>query len=434
MLPASSSPPGPRSCAHAGVRSIEVRIERIATGGDGVGRSADGRVVFVPLVAPGEWVRATVIEETPRFARAELEVVLALAAERVEPGCALFGACGGCSLMHLSPTAQLAAKDGIVADHLVRPGLVEAARVARSRPSPDGWRFRHRMRFHARHGKLGLFRAKSQSLVEVATCPVASPRIEALLPALAATVAAPPLVALEIEIVDDGSACALALSAVAPGALDVEALARRFHALPGVGSVIARAGSRRVVHGGARAPDEAPAGSFRQANPAANAWLRSRVAEVVGAASDPEADDEVLELYAGSGNFTLELAARGQRVLAVEQDPHAAAAGERAAKERGVPAGTVRFVRSSVEPFLAARAPHARRVLVNPPRIGLAAKTPAALAGLGARRVVYVSCNPATLGRDLARFREHGFVIESVEPIDLFPHTAHVECVAVLTR
>ncbi len=425
ILPAAASELG---------ASMEVRIERIATGGDGVGRLPDGRVVFVPLVAPGEVVRATVVEQAARFVRAELEAVLAPAADRVVPGCALFGACGGCSLMHLSPEAQLAAKDGIVADHLVRPGSIEAARVAPTHPSPEVWRFRHRMRFHARRGKLGLFRAKSQSLVEVETCPVAAPPIEALLPALAATVAAPPIVALEIEVVDDGSVCALAVSAVEPGAVDVEALARRFHAVPGVGSVVARAGSRRIVRGGASVPDQAPAGSFRQANPTANAWLRSRVVEAVSAAGDLDADDDVLELYAGSGNFTLALAARGERVLAVEQDPHAAAAGERAARERVVPAGEIRFVRTSVEPFLSARAPQARRVVVNPPRIGLSPRTPAAIAALGARRVVYVSCNPATLGRDVARFREHGFTIASVEPIDLFPHTAHVECVAVLTR
>ncbi|MFN7952804.1 MAG: TRAM domain-containing protein [bacterium] len=409
-----------------------MRIERIATGGDGVGRSADGRVVFVPFAAPGETVRASCVEEAPRFLRARLEAVLAPSAERVEPRCALFGICGGCSLMHLSPPAQLAVKDGIVADHLVRPGLVEASRVAPTRPSPEHWHFRHRMRFHARRGKLGLFRPKSQSLVEIARCPVSAPRIDALLAPLAVRVAEVPTTALEIEIVDDGAACALAVSAVAPAVVDLEALARRFQAVPGVTSVVARAGARRFVVGDAIAHDAAPPGSFRQANPLANEWLRTRVADAVDAAG-PGAD-EVLELYAGGGNFTSAIAARGHRVLAVEQDPHAVAAGERAANGRPAGAAPIRFVRASVEPFLRGRAPRAACVVLNPPRIGLPAKTAPAIARLGARGLIYVSCNPATLGRDLARLRDEGFEVQSVEPIDLFPHTAHVECVAILRR
>lgn len=411
---------------------VEVAIERIATGGDGVGRLADGRVVFVPFTAPGEKVAVEITEEEARFARARPVAVLTRSPERVEPRCALFGACGGCTFQHLAAPAQLAAKDRIVADHLVRPGHVAAERVRPTRGSPLAWGFRHRMRFHGRRGRLGLFRHASQELVEVAACPVASPAIEGLLAPLAEAVRAWPNVALEIEIVDDGGSLSLAVSFVERGAAAPEDVVDALAALPDVALVVGNADGRRIVAGGATGAGTAtaaPPGSFRQANPAANQALREQVAAAVGPGAGA-----VLELYAGSGNLSAVIAAAGHPVIAVEHDRHAVTAGERLAERLPRGAASVRFVHANVGPFLRGRAPRVPIVVMNPPRIGLPAKTAPAIAHLGAERLVYVSCNPATLGRDLARLVAEGFAVHEVQPIDLFPQTAHVECVAVLTR
>ncbi|MBK7976873.1 MAG: class I SAM-dependent RNA methyltransferase [Deltaproteobacteria bacterium] len=412
-------------------REAEVTIERIATGGDGVGRLADGRVVFVPFAAPGEHVAVEITEAEERFARARPLVVLRRSPERVEPRCAVFGECGGCTFQHLSAAAQLAAKDRIVADHLVRPGHVAAERLLPTRPSPQVWAFRHRMRFHARRGRLGLFRHASQELVEVASCPVASVGIEAILPALAAAVSAWPDTALELEIVDDGHTTSVAVSFVERGTADPVRVATALAGLPSVAQVVARDGTRRIVLGGAPGADgaAAPPGSFRQANPGANQGLREQVAAAVG-----PGEGTVLELYAGSGNLSAAIAATGHPVIAVEHDPHAVAAGERLTERLPRGSASVRFVRASVGPFLRGRAPRVPIVVMNPPRVGLPAKTAPAIARLGAERLVYVSCNPATLGRDLGRLVAEGFTVREVQPIDLFPQTAHVECVTVLTR
>lgn len=429
----SDEPAIPASGARSLLGTVtEVAIERIATGGDGVGRLTEGRVVFVPFTAPGEKVAVEITEAEERFARARVVAVLTRSPERVEPRCALFGACGGCTFQHLAAPAQLAAKDRIVADHLVRPGHVAAERVRPTRPSPLVWGFRHRMRFHARRGRLGLFRHASQELVEVAACPVASPPIEALLPALAAALPAWPDAALEIEIVDDGGALSLAVSFVERGAAAPEAVVDALAALPEVALVVANDGGRRIVAAaasGGGAASAAPPGSFRQANPAANEVLREQVAAAVGPGAGT-----VLELYAGSGNLSAAIAAAGHPVIAVEHDRHAVTAGARLAERLPRGAASVRFVHASVGPFLRERAPRVPIVVMNPPRIGLPAKTAPAIARLGAERLVYVSCNPASLGRDLARLVAEGFTVHEVQPIDLFPQTAHVECVTVLTR
>jgi 23S rRNA (uracil1939-C5)-methyltransferase len=369
---------------------VELAIDRLAYGGDGVARH-DGVVVFVPFTAPGERVRARVTEVRKRFARAALEDVLVPSPERRAPPCRYFGACGGCQLQHLTEAAQREAKVGFVRDALRRIGGADW-----SGPLPmlaaDGFGYRLRARLAARGGRLGYHRADSHEVVDVERCPLLVPALDqALAAARAARVPLPRELVLAAG--DDGVAAAPAL----PGLPDREL-------------------RRRVGAHGYRLA----AGAFFQAN--------AQLLEALVAAAVPEGGGALaLDLFAGVGLFTLPLAQRFARVVAIEADP--------AAVEllRANAPANVEVVAADAAVWLA-RASFAEPpdlALLDPPRAGAAGVLPA-LAAARARRIAYVACDPATCARDLAPLLAGGWRLQSVTALDLFPQTFHVETVVHL--
>lgn len=386
---------------------VDLVIDSLAAGGDGVGRAPDGRVVFVPLSAPGDRVRVRLVEERARFARGEIETLLAPGPARVAPRCPVFGTCGGCAWQHLDDRAQAVAKQAIVRDALARiAGLAEAPALAYT-PSPSPYGYRGRARVRVERGGVGFRRRGSHELCAVADCPLLAPPLAA---ALAALAAAPPRARGEWELaLGEGGAVRVAPLA-GPGA---QAGAR----LP-----LRAAGERLAVS----------AGVFVQAN----ALLLDELAEAVLGAAGRGAT--ALELFAGAGFFTLGLARRFAQVVAVESDPAASrdlAHNVRDAGLAGGPPGRVRVVEARVEAWLAAGeaerlAPEV--VVLDPPRGGVGAQAAAILARLPARRVVHLSCDPATLARDLAVFVAHGWRVTALHAFDLFPQTPHVEVLALL--
>lgn len=375
-----------------GGEELTLEVERLAAGGDGIARDASGRVVFVPGTAPGDRVHAVVVEARRRFARARVVEQLASGPDRVAPRCPVFGTCGGCTWQHLAYPAQVAAKAAILRDAWTRlgrlpdPGPVEVE----ASPSPYGWRARTRVAVAG--GRVGYRRAGSRALCPTDRCPILVPALE---PRLASLAADPPA---------DGEVVLAVGDAPAPAGG------------PGVGL---RAG-----------PDvlRASPGAFFQAHEA----LRGRLAEAVWEAAGRGA--RALELFAGIGFFTLGLARRFEAVVAVEGDAVASADLRDNAARAG--AGGVRVRRASVEEALAreASATPPDVVVLDPPRSGLAPAARRALARNPARRVVYVSCDPATLARDAAALAAGGLRPVSLRGFDLFPQTAHVEALAVLER
>ncbi len=440
----------------------ELEIEGLAPGGEGVGRSGP-RAVFVPFTAPGDRVLVDVpAGEGP--AHGALVEVRAEGASRVAPPCRHFGPaasgqalaaggpdreCGGCEWLHVRYEAQLAAKARGFGETLRRIARLEldACGLRPILPSPAPLRYRARAKFHLDRasGRLAFFRRRSHAPVRLEECHLLEPGLDALReavgPALVAARLAPREVALEWSE-EQGRGSALLLVEPTPAArARVEAL---LAAVPALAGAVLRGEAGPAVPVGApvlrlaRVPGRPAAGLqrsrpdvFQQANRAANAVL----VETALALLRPEGED-VLELHCGAGNFTAALAARARSVAAVEvQGPALDLAREDLA---GSP--DVRFFAGDALKLALAlareRGAHARRpgaVLLDPPREG-AKGIGAALRELEAARAVYVSCDPATLARDVRACVEAGYRVSAVQPVDMFPQTHHVEGVVLLER
>jgi 23S rRNA (uracil1939-C5)-methyltransferase len=433
----------------------ELEIVGLASGGEGVGRSG-ARTVFVPYAAPGDRVLADVpAGEGPVHAR--LLQVLSPGPDRVEAPCRHFGnggtkahappdaECGGCEWLHVRYAAQLAVKERTLVEALRRIGRLEPGSypLLPILPSPQALRYRSRAKFHLdrESGRLVFFRRRSHAPVRLEECQLLVPGLDALReamgPALAAARLAPREVALEWSEHEGRGSALLVLEPTPAARARAEALVAAVPALAGIvlrgdGGPAALAGKPVLRH--ARVPGRPEAGVqrsrpdvFQQANRGANALL-------VGAALDLLAPggEDVLELHCGAGNFTGPLAARARSVAAVEV--HGPALDLAREDLRGAP--NVRFFAGDALKLAAALAAEGRRfgaVLLDPPREG-AKGLAGVLASLRAPAAVYVSCDPATLARDVRACVEAGHRVAAVQPVDMFPQTHHVEAVVRLER
>jgi 23S rRNA (uracil1939-C5)-methyltransferase len=387
--------------------ALEVEIERLVPGGAGMAH-ARGLTVFVPLAAPGDKLRVTVERVKGRVAFAALTEVLAPGRDRVEPPCPYFGRCGGCDFQQLTYEAQLAAKVEIIRDCLRRIARLTPPDQIPITPSPAVWRYRARARWQhdARARHLGYYELASHRVVDVAECPVVVPELQIALARLRATLAADATrigAAREFEAVagDDG------VSLVPP--LDEREATERV----------------RVVAGESYRFDAA---CFFQIN---HALLDA----LVNAATEGEAGDAAVDLYCGVGLFTLPLARRFAHVTGVEANAAAAAYARRNLAEASLSNAEIK--NAQVGEWLARRARNRAPVdlvLLDPPRAGAEHGAVESLLALRPRRIVYVSCDPATLARDLRELTTHGYALASVEAFDVFPQTHHVETIARLTR
>jgi len=382
------------------IKALEVTA--LAAGGDGVARDEAGRVTFVPRTAPGDRVRARLVQATSSFARAELVEVVAPSPARVAPPCPHFlRGCGGCQWQHVARGEQLAAKQAIVAGAL-RKLSVTLHPIADPAP-PLHWR--RRARFHVVGGKVGLYQEGTHRVLDIDHCPQLEPALDAALVQVAA--ASPP----------DGE-LALLLGHRGDIAIGVGKPWR------GAERLVGKASIRGVVAGEVSHGEpviEVEPGlwggpwDFAQASAAGNAELIARTRAAAGAG--PGA---LLELYAGAGNLTRALVAEGWTVTATDV---VAPVRPVAAEHLAGPAGDV----------IARLAGPYDVVVLDPPRAG-AAEAIDGIVRLAPRLVVYVSCDPATLARDASRLVAAGYTATDAWPIDLMPQTSHVEVVLRLVR
>ncbi len=398
--PSESASPRGRSAAS---NTVEIHIDSLAAGGDGVGRAPDGRAVFVPETAPGDRVRVRLVEEHARHARGRVLELLEAGPARSDPVCAVFGTCGGCTWQHVAYTAQLEAKVAILRDALRRIGKLAAPAELRVEPSPAPWAYRGRARVLVAGGRVGFRRRRSHALCATARCPVLVPGLEHRLRELAEH---PPARDGEWE-----------LTAGADGAT---------RAVPLGGSE--GSGEPILVAVGADRLRVSP-GVFMQSNTLLLGALARAVAEAAGGG------ELAIELFAGAGFLTLGLARRFARVVAVEASRDAARDLVESCRAAGL--ANVEILAEPVEAVLGrgGRLPaDADAAVLDPPRRGLPPGSVEALAALAPRRIAMLSCDPATLARDLAGLCARGFALEGVRGFDLFPQTAHVEALAVLER
>ena len=407
-----------------------VAITSIAAGGDGVGRLGDGRAVFVPRTAPGERVRLRDgVKLHKSFARAELAEVVAPAGARVTPPCPHYvqDRCGGCQLQHVAYDAQLEAKRAIVGDALRRiakldipdPEIVEAV---------EEWRYRAKLSLAVRRGK-GRGRAvglhpydRPGTVFPLTDCHIAGFRIMALWRELKPRLELLPARLTRVTLRRDreGRRHVIAESAGEPWAARDAAALRA--ALPDPDGVICWwqpvGGAARVVAGPATG---FPATAFEQVNPEMAAvtrrWAVEQLGDVRGAV--------VWDLYGGIGDAAVQLAERGAQVVSVDADEKAIDWAQRRASPR-----PVRFIAAKAEDVLPTL-PEPSGVVVSPPRAGLHWNVTLRLTGQPVSRIAYVSCDPATLARDLHRLKVN-YRLTAVRAFDLGPQTAQVETVAVL--
>ncbi|HEY1402816.1 MAG TPA: class I SAM-dependent RNA methyltransferase [Pyrinomonadaceae bacterium] len=385
--------------------SVEVEIERIVPGGAGLAH-ADGYTFFVTLAAPGDRVRACVERVRGKVAFASVSEIINPSPARVEPPCPYFGRCGGCDFQQLNYDAQLQAKVEIIRDCLRRIARIEPPADIPVTPSPAIWRYRSRARWQhdpvRQH--IGYYELASHRICDVVECPVVLPEVQDKLSHLRATLG-------------DGGEFDDTEEFQAVAGDDGVSL------LPPLAEDDARERYRDL--GGERYRFNADC--FFQIN---HALLEPLLAEALKGATGERAVD----LYCGVGLFTLPLARRFARVMAVEGNAAATDFARRNLAEAQLANASVHTAR--VGEWLAA---HARSLapvdflLLDPPRAGAEPDALAGILALKPRRISYVSCDPATLARDLRVLFDAGFALDSVRAFDMFPQTHHVETVVHLT-
>ena len=411
-----------------------VAITGIAAGGAGVGRLRDGRAVFVPRTTPGERVRLRdEIELHKNFAKGEVEEIVAAGAARVTPPCPHYvrDRCGGCQLQHLAYEAQLAAKRAIVGDALRRIGKLDL-------PDPEiveaigEWRYRAKISLAVRRpggpavgAMIGLHPYDRPGAVfALADCHIADFQVMALWRELRQRLELlpPRATRLTLRLDREGRRHVIAEAGGGAGGAPWLEAERLRAALPEPERVVCwwrpLEGVARVVAGPATG---FPATAFEQVNPEmatlARRWAVEQLGDVRGAV--------VWDLYGGIGDTAVQLAERGAQVVSVDADEKAIDWARRRASS-----SPVRFIAAKAEDVLPTL-PEPSAVVVNPPRAGLHWNVTLRLSGQPVPRIAYVSCDPATLARDLHRLSANYRVI-AVRAFDLFPQTAHVETVAVL--
>jgi len=400
-----------------------VRILRLAAGGDGVAKLPDGRTVFVPRTAPGDLVELEQVREHRRFARARPGPLVERAAERVAPRCPHYEGddCGGCQLQHLSIEAQREARRGFVGDALRRLGKREVADPPLE-PATREFDYRTKLTLAVSEDgrRIGLHPyERAERVFELDWCHITVPPLMELWRAIRAVRGLlPPRLRQVVLRLDRGGGRHLVLK-TGPGEVWsggrrlAEALARR-----GISPTIwwqPEGGAPRAVAGA----DEAfPATVFEQVHPEMGDRVRAYALEALG----PVAGRRVWDLYAGIGETTARLAEAGASVESVESDARAVAEAEARGPRARRLVGRVEHLLGELS------APEL--VVTNPPRTGMDQRVSAVLQRLAPTRVVYISCDPATLARDLGRMP--GYRIAGLRGFDLFPQTAHVETVALL--
>lgn len=379
-------------------------IEKIVPNGFGLG-FAKKLTVFVSLAAVGDKVRVKINQVKGKTAFAEIVEVLEPSPDRTAPRCPYFGRCGGCDFQQLNYQAQLAAKIGIVRDCLTRIGRIDYQKEIPIIGSPRDYEYRSRAQWHVntRKRKIGYFQRKSHDIIDVETCPILTPELEATLKDLRQEIAWETFWSEMVEIE----------SATAGGAVSVYSP----EIIEPTEEIVFTAYGEAYRH---------DATSFFQGNP----FL---IEALIEAALNGAAGEMAIDLYCGVGLFTLPLARKFQKVFGVEGYDKAIDYAEKNTEHAGL--SNVEFSRENVSVWLTENQINLKNpdfLLLDPPRSGTDKETVEGILKLQPKQISYVSCEPSTLARDLKIFCANDYLIEAITALDLFPQTHHVETVVRL--
>jgi 23S rRNA (uracil1939-C5)-methyltransferase len=406
--------------------TCEVELTAFGYGGESIGRLPDGRAVFVPFALPGEKVRIELVEEKRGFARARLLEVLEPAAGRIAPRCIHFGLCGGCHYQHMSYSAQLAAKTSILRDQLERIGGLHDPLIQPAVASPQAYQYRNHVQFHmTREGKLGYHKPRSDEVFAIQECHLPEPALSELWPQLDFEAS------LEIERIglrlgaeDEIQIILESRDPHAPD-LSVEELPVSVVHLSPAGALVL-AGSSDITMNLLGRDFRVSAGSFFQTNTAIAQAMVQHVLSLVALNRTSVA----LDAYCGVGLFSAFLAPRVGRLVGIEASPSACDDFSANLDEFD----NVELYEAPVEDVLPGLDLQPDLALVDPPREGLDRNALDGLLRLAAPRLVYVSCDPATLGRDARRLAAGGYALEQVTLFDQFPQTYHIESISLWSK
>ena len=447
---------------------LTLRIERLSSDGSGVAHSADGEAVFVPSTAPGDEARVRIVKDCGRYAFGILDELLTPSPDRVPVDCPVAGPCGGCSLRHLDYAAELRAKQESVLDAFRRIGGLEVP-VLDILPSPDVDRYRNKVQFPVGVDKngapcIGFFAGRTHRIVPCPDCKLQPSVLNEIGNALCAFFAQQ-----GIRPYDEQSGkglvrhiflrrgahsgqimvCLVCTRAKLPHAEQLcTALRGQF---PAISTILLNVnakntnvilGSENHILYGPGYIEDTLCGvpvrlgplSFYQVNTLA----AERLYGVAAQYAQLTPDDTLLDLYCGMGTIGLSMAEQCRELIGVEIVPEAIESAKANAARMGeAVAAKSRFFcadAGQAATQLAAEGLHPDIVMLDPPRKGCDEATLSAVVRMAPRRVVYVSCNPATAARDAAWLEQNGYHAEKVQPVDLFPRTKHVECVIALSK
>ena len=429
---------------------MQLTIEKLVYGGDGLARlPADehgrGKAVFLPFVLEGEIVEASLLEQKRGFARARADKILQASPLRIAPPCPYFGECGGCHYQHTGDAHQVQIKAAILRENLRRIAKTELGTDLIFHPSPE-WNYRNRARLQVRTDPefaLGYYKLNSHQMLPVERCPISSPLINRAIAAIWQMGKAGKIptgiqeveffanaedseLLVQLHVADIRRQAAIQVAEEIKSALPEAAGISVMRTLPGPNSEpeqLVALGADNLTYNTQRFSYRVSNGAFFQVN-------RHLVDELVGTVTEGQSRDVALDLYAGVGLFSSVLARSFAQVVAVESSPTS-----QSDLAHNSPSN-VRTVSKTTEQFLEGMTGKLRPdfVVVDPPRNGLGEKVVRRLAGLGVGRIVYVSCDPATLSRDFVGLLGAGYRIEQAHLVDLFPQTYHLESVFHLVR
>jgi 23S rRNA (uracil1939-C5)-methyltransferase len=424
--------------------SHEVRIEKLVYGGEGLGRLASGQAVFVSGVLPGELVRAGIVRKRKGIFHAVAEEIIEPSPDRVAPPCGGEKQCTGATWPFIAYPAQLRLKREILLDTLQRTGGMRPKRTPHIIPSPQTEHYRLRTQFNVRTEKgaqrIGFFRQGSYSLVEVEDAFLIHPLINRTLAAVRNLIAfLPPLLEIHINASPAGDVHLLVFGAEETLKPPDVFFAKLQKAVPEVIGMTGFGRKKKVCSLGRNVLAleveglalHATEGNFFQVNWEQNRNMVRTVLDFAGLTGG----EIVLDLYCGIGNFSLPLAKQAKQVVGIESGYAAIEDARKNAKLNGIT--NVEFIANDLQkglkPLLE-RKQKADVIVLDPPRAGATLKTLERILAFVPRKIVYVSCNPSTLARDLKFFHLFGFRLDRLQPVDMFPWTYHIECVAEMVR
>jgi 23S rRNA (uracil1939-C5)-methyltransferase len=397
----------------------------MAHGGDAVGRH-EGKAIFVPYGIPGESVRVEILRDRGRFAHARLLDVLSASPQRAQPPCPYFGVCGGCHWQHLSYDSQLEYKRSIVHAQLQRIAGIRNPVVQPTLGMSDPWGYRNHVQFAVtRDGNLGFMAARSHNVVPIDRCLVMHPLLQEAFDAL--DIELPDLRRLSLRAgINTGDQMVIfELGSDQPPELELD-LPISCVLLLSDGASIALVGSPYLHERALGRSYRISPSSFFQVNTGQAEKLISLVCDYLS----PKADSVVVDAYCGVGTFGLALAGQAKQVIGIESNPAAVTD----ARANSADMDNVVVIEGPAEEVLPTLSVAAPLVILDPPRTGLGKDALSAIVNLAPTRIVYVSCDPATLARDVKGLVACGYDLGEAQPVDMFPQTYHIECVAVLNH